>query len=233
MVWHLDVTKIFMEDSIMKQHKLIAGGLTIALLLAACAAPTSESPTSIPATDISPSTQPTTVIEGTASAEGQWQEYSANGEFTFSYPIDVYSVETGPANAEALAPGIIEIEPNDATNMEEPLTQTYKISVAVHENTDGLSMDNPNQLLAQGGLLVQYDSALLDATHPVETYTINGVPAFRVNNLPAGQSGSVTQIMTIHNGKIYEWLIEPAQVNGDMSNQPIVEEILDSFQLAA
>lgn len=170
--------------------------------------------------------------QATTSVEGTWNDYNAAGAFSFQYPIELYSVQTGPANSQALAPGVVEVVPNDSTNLT-PDASTYKISVAVHENTNGLTMDNQAELLASGGILLQYDPALLDSSHPIQDYTIDGIPALRVDNLPAGQAGTVTQIIAIHNDKIYEWVIEPAQVDGGTSNLPVVEQILNSFELAA
>ena len=133
---------------------------------------------------------------------------------------------------QALWPGVIVIEPNDGfnTQLNQPISQTYRITIAVHENIQGFTLDDPAALLASGGILAQYTPDHLDAAHPIQSITIDGQPAYRVDNLPVGMTGSLTEVIIIRNKRIYEWNITIAQATGDTRNWHFVEEILATFK---
>jgi hypothetical protein len=141
-------------------------------------------------------------------------------------------VRNGRANVIA-RPGVIEFSPNDSFNqvLGQPISQTYRILVAVQDNTEGWTTDGPVDFMANAGALVRHSPALIDASHPIQKHLIGNVVAYRVNYLPTGLAGHQAHIMAIYNNKIYEWLVEPAQLNGDERNMSYVEAILLAFEL--
>jgi hypothetical protein len=163
-----------------------------------------------------------------------WQTKD-DGDYSFSYPSDLYSVSEGstslPVNVNW--PGVIELSPNDSFNqvLGQPISQTFRILVAVQDNTAGWTTDDPAGFMANAGALLRYAPASIDANHPVREYQIGFIRTFRVDSLPTGQAGDQTHIMTIYNNKIYEWLVEPAQSTGDERNMSYVEAILSTFEL--
>lgn len=162
-----------------------------------------------------------------------WEIKNYSKMFHFSYPPELYSVIDGPSNVNALWPGVIEIAPNDQFNqfLNQPSAATWRIRVAIQENKGGWTMNNAPALLSGAGLLIQYSLDLFDAQHPIQPYAFGDVSAWRVNHLTAGQSGDATHIIAIHNGRVFEWLIEPQQVGDDMRNWQYVEAILATFSL--
>jgi len=69
-------------------------------------------------------------------------------------------------------------------------------------------------------------------TNKVKETTLDGLKAYRLDNLPVGPAGITTDIMTIKNNKIYEILVEPVQGTGDSEvNKQIIEQIISTFKL--
>jgi hypothetical protein len=169
----------------------------------------------------------------TADGTSLTWEQRDHGDYSFSYPRDLYSVREGSANLRVNWPGVIELSPNNSFNqvLSQPVSQTFRIRVAVQDNTAGWTTDDPLVFMANAGALLHYTPALIDANHPIQEYWIGNIRTFRVNDLPTGQGGPQTHIMTIYNNKIYEWLIELAQSTGDERNMPYVEAILSTFEL--
>lgn len=164
-----------------------------------------------------------------------WKSVEYENLYSFEYPQELYSIRSGndAPHLDALWPGVVELSPNDNFNdvLGQPLSQMYRIRVAVQENHANLSMDDPVGLMSgRGGMLIQYATSLVDRDR-IHPFQFGEQAALRVDDLPVGQAGTATQIMTIFNGKIYQWLIEPVQTSGDTRNQRYVEEILATFKL--
>ena len=159
-----------------------------------------------------------------------WKTYSATGVYEIRYPENLYSVRSGTASLKAEWPGIIIIYPKDSFNNKPPLSVTYKISIVISDNSANLSMDQPSKLFGNG-ILIQYPSLYAD-TNKVKETTLDGLKAYRLDNLPVGPAGITTDIMTIKNNKIYEILVEPVQGTGDSEvNKQIIEQIISTFKL--
>ncbi len=90
---------------------------------------------------------------------------------------------------------------------------------------------------------MQYDPQLL-AGRDIQEVTLDGVKALRVDGLEVGPTGVTAQIVTIHNGLIYELLVEPYQIAGNQaepldlgeSNSPseaLFETILAAFKFSS
>lgn len=163
-----------------------------------------------------------------------WRSQEYLGVLSFSYPLELYSVLDRPSSTDALWPGVIEILPNDAFNqvLNQPATATWRIRVAIRENTlEQWNMDDHRQLLSGGGILATYAPDILDTSYPIIPYTVGGLPAWRVDHLPVGDVGDMTHIITIYDDKIFEWVIEPQQLGSDLRNWHYVEDILSTFAL--
>jgi hypothetical protein len=162
-----------------------------------------------------------------------WQEENYTGAYSFRYPVELYSIRAGSANLAVNWPGVIELSPNDNFNqaLGQPVSQTYRILVAVRDNTEGWTTGDPTAFMSGAGVLLQHAPNLIDENHPIREYRMGEAALLRLDDLPTGQAGDQTHIMTIYNNKIYEWLIEPAQSSGDERNMRYVEMILLTFQL--
>jgi hypothetical protein len=173
-------------------------------------------------------------------AEG-WQAFKADSGYEIRYPLEQYSIRNAPSSPEVLYPGVKVIEPNDASYYAEPRVVTYKISIAVTPNTQGLSLDDPAQLLAHSAIY-SYDSGVL-AGHDIREVTLDGVKALRVDDLEVGPAGVTAQIVTIRNDRIYELLVEPHQITGNLAvpfqvgeaspeNEDLFEAIIATFRFS-
>lgn len=183
---------------------------------------------------VTPLPTPPMVIDETG-----WQTYRADSGYEIQYPLATYSMRDGLSGPDVLYPGVKVVEPNDSFYYQEPRAQTYRLSIAVSENRDGLTLDDAEQLLARSQLLA-YDPALL-AEATIEAYTLDGTPAVRVNDLAAGPNGIATQIVALNGPFVYELLAEPHFLTGNQAapwvqpapspdNRQLLDAIIDTFR---
>jgi hypothetical protein len=160
----------------------------------------------------------------------QWSTFRAAGLYRLRYPAELYSVREGSPSVDALWPGIIALEPNEALNQRSPRAVTYKISVAVRESETGLSLDQAVELLSTG-LIIGYDPALLEG-RDIQNAELGGAPALRVQELPVGPAGLSLQVLALRDLMIYEIVVEPYQVqrDPDLYLALLVEPIIASFE---
>src|SRR5689334_8913518 len=138
-------------------------------------------------------------VPPTAGAEPihlTWEEKSYANAYSFRYPLELYSVRQGSAIPSVNWPGVIELSPNDSFNdvLGQPVSQTYRILIAVQNNDRGWTMEDPAGFMSGAGALLTHSAELIDANHPVQEYSIGGIKAFRVDNLPTGLAGAQTHI---------------------------------------
>jgi inhibitor of cysteine peptidase len=201
------------------RNLLGVGALLLTMMLTAC-------------TVQLPATQPQPVAEA-------WQPYRAESGYAIQYPLNTYSMRTGISGPEVLFPGVKVIEPNDSFYYREPRGVVYKISIAVTENSTGLTLDNAEQLLTNSQI-IRYDPVLLEGKS-IEPVELGGEPALRVADLPSGPAGITAQIVAIHGPFVYELMVEPHQLTGNQAvpyvegavspdNQALVEQIIATFQ---
>lgn len=173
-----------------------------------------------------------------STAASVWQAFKADSGYEIRYPLEQYSIRNAPSSPEVLYPGVKVIEPNDSFYYLEPRAVTYKISIAVTENQQNLSLE---QLLANGAIL-QYDPGLL-AGHDIREVSLDGQKAFRVDDLEAGPASVTAQIIAIRDSRIYEILVEPHQIVGNQAvpfqvgeaspqNEDLFEAILATFKFS-
>ncbi|RIK42555.1 MAG: hypothetical protein DCC55_08600 [Chloroflexi bacterium] len=193
--------------------------LLLTLLLAAC-------------TVHLPAVQPQPAAE-------EWKLYRADSGYEIQYPLSTYSMRTGISGPEVLFPGVKVVEPNDSFAYREPRAVVYKLSVAVTENSAGLTLEDTEQLLANSQI-IPYDLALLE-NKSIEQIELGGEPALRVDDLPVGPAGITTQIVAIHGPFVYELMVEPHQLTGNQAepyvegkvtpeNRALVEQVIATFQ---
>lgn len=175
-------------------------------------------------------------------AEEAWKRYRADSGYEIQYPLNTYSMRSGISSPEVLFPGVKVIEPNDSFSYREPRAVVYKISIAVTENSAGLTLDDAEQLLTNSQI-IRYDPALLEGKS-IEQVELGGEPAIRVDDLASGPAGITAQIVAIHGPFIYELMVEPHQLTGNQAepyvegavtpeNQALVEEIIATFQFVS
>lgn len=168
-----------------------------------------------------------------------WKDYQADSGYRISYPLELYSMRDGVSPPDALFPGTKVIEPNDSFSYREPRTITYRLSITVRENPLGLSLDTPDALLAQGGLIA-YDPELLDEGS-IQTVQLGGADALRVDDLSVGPASIATQIITLRDDRIVEILVEPRQLTGNQAetyqegepsaaNRAWIDEIIERLE---
>jgi hypothetical protein len=117
---------------------------------------------------------------------------------------------------------VLVLQPNDSLNREQPLAPTYKVSITVRPNDEAYSL-NDARILLSNGPIVRYGPDLLEGYPIVETY-LHWERALRVDGIPVGLGGGISQIVSIHNSRIYELIVEPYQVAGESSrNEDLVE----------
>lgn len=170
---------------------------------------------------------------------GEWKSYQADSGYLIQYPLALYSLRLGQSGPNVLFPGARVVEPNDAFTYRDPKQTVYKLSIAASTNEQGLSMEDPEALLANSAFIA-YDPALL-ASYTIQQISLDGVPALRVDDLPTGPVGITTQIVAIHNNFIYELMIEPHTVTTNQAdpwvesvptaaNYNLIEQIVGTFR---
>jgi hypothetical protein len=176
----------------------------------------------------------------TAPVEEHWQTFRTDSGYEIQYPLSRYSVRSGlTQSSAAIYPGVKVIEPNDSFYYQEPRAVTYRLSIAVTANEGGWTLEDAEELLADSQIYA-YDPPLL-ADRTIEQTTLDGVPAIQVADLPVGPAGVTLQIVTIHNSFIYELVVEPHEVTGNIAipyvepapsaeNRALIDEILASFR---
>ncbi len=170
-----------------------------------------------------------------------WKTFKADSGYEISYPLELYSIRNGPSAPDVLFPGTKVFEPNDSFYYQEPRAVTYKISIAVRENSQNLSLDDPKSLLAHSAI-VAYDPEALTGLS-IQQITLDGVSALRIDDLPVGPAGITTQIVAVRNDLIYEVLAEPQQLTGNQaepfqtgevvaSNREWIDQIIATFKFS-
>ena len=163
-----------------------------------------------------------------ADETANWKTYKATDLYEIKYPPELYSIKTETKSAQALWPGVVVIEPNDSFSNKKPLAVTYKISIASTKNEKNLTLNTPKSLFGEGPIM-KYSPDLIGQKQ-IRQVEIGGVIAVRVDDLPIGQAGLASDILTINGNKFYEILIEPFQTSGDQNaNKKIIEQILSTF----
>jgi hypothetical protein len=172
--------------------------------------------------------------------EPPWQRFRADSGYEIEYPIQRYSLRSGITNSPAAVyPGVKVIEPNDLFYYQEPRAVTYRLSIAVTANEGGWTLEDAEELLADSQIYA-YDPAQL-ADRTIEQTTLAGEPALQVEDLPVGPQGITQQIVALHNGFIYELLVEPHEITGNLAvpyiepapsseNRALMNEIIASFR---
>ena len=210
----------------MSRQSKAAAILMMALLIVSACAPTGT---------VAPDSNAQPIVAG------GWQVFKADSGYEVRYPLEQYSIRNAPSSPEVLYPGVKVIEPNDAFYYAEPRVVTYKISIAVTENAQGLSLDDPAQLLAHS-VIYPYDPGAL-AGHDIREISLDNVKAVRVDDLEVGPTGITAQIVAIRNNRIYELLVEPHQITGNQAvpfqigeaspeNEELFEAIIATFKFA-
>jgi hypothetical protein len=167
-----------------------------------------------------------------------WHTYGADSGYELRYPVALYSLRPAlQSGADVLFPGTRVVEPNDAFVYREPGQSTYKLSNAVRANDAGLPLD---QALLANSAIIAYAPTLLDG-QMIQNIELSGAPALRVDNLPVGPNGVTTQIVALHNNRIYELMVEPHSLTtnvaephvdkvGSAANQALIEQMLATFR---
>lgn len=174
----------------------------------------------------------------TPAETSAWQSYQADSGYAIQYPLALYSLRAGQSGPNVLFPGVRVVEPNDAFTYRDREQTVYKLSIAVSTNDQGLSLDQPESLLANSAIIA-YDPALL-ADHPIQQIELDGVPALRVDDLPVGPAGITTQIVALYHEFIYELMVEPHVVTTNQAepwvesapseaNDALIEQIINTF----
>jgi hypothetical protein len=139
-------------------------------------------------------------------------------------------------------PGIETLVPNDSFYYAEPRSMTYRLSIAVSDNGQHLSLDDPKSLLAHSAIK-PYDPSVL-AYHSIQAVLLNGAKAYRVDSLQIDPNTAITsQIVTIRKDRIYELVVEPQQLTGNQAepfalgtvapeNRELIEKIIETFKFS-
>jgi hypothetical protein len=160
--------------------------------------------------------------------------YEIPGQFAFDYPLDVYSVDTsGCTVASAGLQGAIEVKPNDSYIYSDN-RNTYSVKIAAITNDVYAETDLPGLL---GTLpLLQYEPTLL-AGKEVQQLEINGHPAVRVDDVPAGLSGVIAHMIILGEGQLVEVVIEPYSFAAETpdedtenASRAVAQGIIDSLR---
>jgi hypothetical protein len=180
-------------------------------------------------------------VAATATPQG-WKAFKADSGYQIEYPLDDYSIRNSPSPSSVLMPGIETLVPNDSFYYTEPRTLTYRLSIAVSDNGQHLSLDDPKALLAHSAIKPYDPSAL--AYHSIQVVLLNGAKAYRVDGLQIDPNTAITsQIITIHKDLIYELMVEPHQLTGNQAeplatgtvtpeNKELIEKIIETFQFS-
>lgn len=149
--------------------------------------------------------------------------------FHFDYLLDFYSLhlDCGEPVGDAILAGVglIEIIPNDGVIYDSNVPPLPYITISATQIEANSELD---ETLLGLGPIIQYVN---DAIRP-ETFQqidLNGVPAFRVDDLPIGQAGVSTHIVAIHEGLRYDIIVEPRSGTSALYDEH-VEQFLESFQ---
>lgn len=154
--------------------------------------------------------------------------------YSFIYPLDAYSVRQGCACAtlnggqDVIFPGVIVIEPNDSLIYSAGADVSYRISIAAVAAPENAALDSG---LLGSGPLMQYEPSLISADDVV-TIDLGGVPALRIDNVATGPAGVLHEIVALHEGLLYQFIIEPAQptMAGDTeAGSTLADGILATF----
>lgn len=172
--------------------------------------------------------------EATVAPDATARTYrTPDANYTFTYPLDYYSVRqtlVGADNPNIIFPGALEIALNDSLIYRDGQGTIAKVTVAGMAVPDGTELDA--SLLGTGPLM-QYAPDMIQPDQ-VQQIDLGGVPALRVDNVPVGQAGALTDMLAMYNGILYEITIEPVttgaagQVNGD----DLLQSILDTFEFS-
>lgn len=150
---------------------------------------------------------------------------------TITYPLESYSVLTAcgcdsSRAADIFFPGVVTLYPNDHVVHGTAFDTAYRIKIAMV----AVEGDLDASMLGTGPL-VQYDADIFDPGD-VTRLNLNGTPALRIDNLPAGPAGTVTMdIIAVVNDRMIEILVEPvADVGGTATEGlAIVNQIIGSI----
>lgn len=178
-------------------------------------------------------------LQAASDNTGAWQLYQADSGYRIQYPLAFYSLRAGQSAPTVLFPGVRVVEPNDVFSYQTRGQAVYKLSIAVTTNEEGLSLDEPEALLANSALIA-YDPALL-ADYLLQQIELAGVPALRVDDLPVGPAGITTQIVALRGDFIYELLVEPhvlttnqaepfVAVTDQETNRALIEQVIGTFR---
>lgn len=168
-------------------------------------------------------------LEDSKSDSTNWSTYQATRFYQIEYPLDKYSIRSGPANINASWPGIINLEPNDIFNEEKPLAVTYQVSIGIKENKEGYTRENLEQYFGKG-LFIKYGKDSLKDIE-IKNTKLGGLDALRIDGCCGGQVGVEANIVALKGDKIYEIIINPAQTSGNPDkNKAIYEKIIETFK---
>jgi hypothetical protein len=157
-----------------------------------------------------------------------------DSDYRFNYPLESYSVRLGCTCAapnggtDIVFPGVITIDPNDSLVYADKAGRAFRISIATVAAPEGAKL---SPVLLGKGPLMQYETDLLkDKT--VQSIKLGGVDALRVDNVPTGPAGSLTDILLLHEGLLYQILVEPVGdgTGDDTPGRKLAEDVLKSFQ---
>lgn len=162
-----------------------------------------------------------------------WTSYTADSGFVIYYPPTLYRVEVLDGNPDSPFAGAIVFTPTEELNSQEPLAQTYTLTILAHVAGKAYSLSEPAPLLANGQYL-SYAPFLLEGRTITHT-NLDGAPAVRVDDLPVGLAGTAMQLVAIRADITYELVVEPHQVSSsgdaaDQANLALVEQMIDTFQ---
>ncbi|MEZ4618388.1 MAG: hypothetical protein R2867_23135 [Caldilineaceae bacterium] len=162
-----------------------------------------------------------------------WASYTADSGFVIYYPPTLYGVEVLAGNSGSPFSGAVVFTPTEELNNQEPLAQTYKLTILAHVASKAYSLNDPAELLANGHYL-SYAPNLLDGV-TIQQTNLAGAPAVRVDNLPVGLAGTSMQLIAIRADIVYEVIVEPSQVSSrgdaaDPANRALVAQMIDTFQ---
>ena len=179
----------------------------------------------------------------TASANNDgWKSFEAASNYEVRYPLAFYSLRNSPSPSSVLFPGIKTLIPNDSFYYQEPRAITYRLSIAVSDNGQRLKPDDSKLMLAHSAIKPYDPNAL--AYHSIQEVLLGGVKAYRVDGLQIDPTTIIcVQIVTLHNDRIYELLVEPQQLTDNAAaplatgtvtpeNKALIEKIIATFKFS-
>jgi hypothetical protein len=157
-----------------------------------------------------------------------------DSDYRFTYPLEFYSVRLGCTCAtpnggkDIMFPGVITIDPNDSLIYGDKAGKAFKISIATVAAPGGAVL---NAALLGKGPLMQYEPALLK-DRKVQAVKFGDIAALRVDDVPTGPTGSLTDIVLLREGLLYQILVESVgDGTGDTAtNRKLAEDVLTTFQ---